>query len=530
MPDQHTTDAAPRDEPPVKLAAALHPPKHVGSPPAGEAVGQSAAQAAAPASRASARRRRVPTLDPADRYVDVDAAERQRFRRRGWTYGDGTGFGRWTPEGIAHRIRQSHCPPHARAALSRALATATAEQIAALASTRISERGVWVDTLDAPTGVGLHPPKAERAGRTADYVTRCPRSQYEARHPPLILWTWDRGHPETARRHVATCGSWRCDGCAPKAASIAFARIREAFSQYDAADVVFVVLTLDQQGRFSGERWSSVDDVYRDVSRRTRNWLKRINRWCEREGVEGPGSRWVATVEAHRTGWPHLNIVMVAPGLARMLKTRRAAALGLGASEHEARMVSGELLTHTLHAGWGPRSTAEVARSVDAVAGYIGKLAKLHDAAVGEIAKLTQRPDAAPLGTRRIRSGVGFLPPRRKSEYTGALVQSWLTPEGPVVHCYGRRSKLDAGTIEREYTRTADADVVIIAEARWLVEHADANLTAGAGCRVDGVGVPAPPLILIDGRIAHERRREFYHERGEVVGLATGHGPEHRIA
>lgn len=442
------------------------PSPPVGPPLAAAAAPSSTAPAPDAASRASARRRRVAPVGPAKVYIDVDDAERTRLIRRGQTYSDGVAIGKWTAEALAARIRERSCPRHVREAMSRALATAPSPQKPCLS---LPEKvSGWSPALqgcdDEPHRP--HPPKAVL--RVADYIARCPRSQFDSTHPPLALWTWERGHPETATRHVCVCGSWRCDGCAPRAASIAFARIREALAPFDARDVVFAVLTLDQLGRYSGERWHSVDDVYRDVSRRTRNFLRRINRWCERLGVEGPGSRWVATVEAHRSGWPHLNIVMVAPGLARIIEAHRDAALALGGTATQATLMWGEALTHALAAGWGPRSTMDVARSSDAVGGYIVKLAKLHDAAVGEIAKLTQRPDVAPKGTHRIRSGLGFLPPRRKSELTGALIASYRGPTGPVAYQYGRPSVLDKTTLERWATRTAEADDVVMAEIAYL--------------------------------------------------------------
>ena len=78
-----------------------------------------------------------------------------------------------------------------------------------------------------------------------------------------------------------------------------------------------------------------------------------------------------------------------------------------------------------VESGWGWFiGTPEVARDLEAVAGYVAKLSSGKAAVLaGEITKPSQAPVNAPLHFRRLRSSRGFLPPRRKNpELTGKLV------------------------------------------------------------------------------------------------------------
>jgi len=163
----------------------------------------------------------------------------------------------------------------------------------------------------------------------------------------------------------------------------------------------------------------------------TSNFLSRLNRWLKKQGMDPVASRWVGVAEAHRSGWPHMNLVLVSKGLAAHLRAERKGLEFDGVQGRALMLARGELADHVLGAGWGPQSTMEVARSKGALAGYLVKLAgeldKDGDAesrgrVVGEVAKLTQVPLNAPLNFRRLRSGRGFLPPRRKGEHTGAML------------------------------------------------------------------------------------------------------------
>lgn len=264
-----------------------------------------------------------------------------------------------------------------------------------------------------------------------------------------MLHVWPKGQVGSAERYVCLCGSWRCDHCMRWKAATDFARMKEAFGPYASSDVVLAVLTLDQDGTFTGERWADAAAAYRALSDMSRRFLKRINRWLRREGLGPVGSRWVATVEAHRSNWPHLNIVMVSRDLARLLESQATALASTGATHRETILVRGEVLHHVLGAGWGPQSTMEQARDKDALASYLVKLAgELDDAfaALGEVCKMTQVPRQAPKGTRRLRSGRGFLPPRRRDPLmTGALLLRWDGPGGVCTKVYGRGRMMTDG-------------------------------------------------------------------------------------
>jgi hypothetical protein len=96
-----------------------------------------------------------------------------------------------------------------------------------------------------------------------------------------------------------------------------------------------------------------------------------------------------------------------------------------GCSAHRnATLLEGELLDIAMSTGWGVQSTAERGRSAEALASYLAKIAGNADATMGELAKLSQSPVSARKGFRRLRAGVGFLPPKRKNpDYTGTLIR-----------------------------------------------------------------------------------------------------------
>lgn len=266
------------------------------------------------------------------------------------------------------------------------------------------------------------------------------------------MWVWQRNNPAALNRVPYQCESWRCATCARHEAAVTFARIKQAVArpELDPSGWVFAVLTLDRNAYYGGRRWSNVSEAYRALSAMSNKLLKRLRR----EYGE-PASNWVAVVEAHRSGWPHINILMHAPALARDLETERMLRLAdpeLADAVAEAQaawrekkkpsnevrerarkvcLIGGRLLEHASAVGWGRQSTAEAARDTDALAGYVVKLAGQHEASMGELAKVTQAPTMAPARFRRLRSGKGFLPPRYYNpDVTGVLVRRRRAPEG----------------------------------------------------------------------------------------------------
>lgn len=250
------------------------------------------------------------------------------------------------------------------------------------------------------------------------------------------IYTWRRDDPAKKLRIPYNCSSWRCPHCCRYEASVTFARIKEACDPLKPTGFCFLVLTLDREGYYSGKKWKNVTEAYRELGRMSEKFLKRLRRWMKAQGMKPLGSEWVAVVEAHRSGWPHMNLILYSPELAEYLERDRVDRERRGFSAREQVLVQGDLRALTVGAGWGPQSTAERGRSPDALAGYITKLAGVAGSTAGELAKITQAPTAAPERFRRLRAGKGFLPPRRSNpEITGTLVRRYYMHElrGPVV-------------------------------------------------------------------------------------------------
>lgn len=281
-----------------------------------------------------------------------------------------------------------------------------------------------------------------------------------------FVWLWNRANGEDQRRIPYSCNSWRCETCRRHVAQQTFARLKEACTQIDEntgepldpKGYVFIVVTLDQNGHRSGRPWADVNEAWGELGRMTTALLKRIGAtWGpetrlqgtkRRRAVRTVGNRWVAVPEAHRTGWPHVNLLVWCPELAEALEADRderledpeladavAEAQALWRSKlpvgpelrqraRRAVVVQGALLEMITASGWGYQSTAERARNLEAVLGYGVKMAGMHDASLGELAKVTQLPMNAPARFRRLRSGKGFLPPVHKNpDITGCLLR-----------------------------------------------------------------------------------------------------------
>lgn len=336
-----------------------------------------------------------------------------------------------------------------------------------LVSTRISERG---PTGDIGAG-GTRSRRLEGSGQGSQGPSAAPgryqRAQNAPGRPVLprhvlmcqnghgAIYTWTRGNAERVLRRPYRCVSWRHDGpCARREAATTFARMREALErpEFDPRGWIFAVLTLDRNGFYGGKRWTDVQAAFRELSRFSRNFLARVRRLCERHGWTSPGSNWVATVEAHRSGWPHCNFAIYAPELAAELEAERervrsAEALRirrlrrqgveraiirreLDAAKRRSILLSGELLEAATSTGWGRQSTAERVRDRSRLTAYMIALAGEAGATSAELAKLTQLPRNAYEKFRRLRSGKGFLPPRRTDpEVTGTMVRREFDPQ-----------------------------------------------------------------------------------------------------
>lgn len=353
---------------------------------------------------------------------------------------------------------------------------------------------------------------------------------------------WKRGQPGAQTRVPYCCNSWRCPVCRRHEAAVLFARLKQAAQELDPRGWVMLVLTLDRDGHYSGKPWRSTDEAYAELGALTRATLARIGKqWgsevryetrVSRKGkvrvvpIHHVGNRYAAVVEAHRSGWPHVNLLVWCPELADELRSEYATrmsdpeianAVALAREcwrnkqavpddvrelARQATLIGGELeeiITRENRRGraWGLQSTAEAARDVDAVLGYCVKLAGLHESSVGELAKVTQVPLNAKQRFRRFRTGKGFLPPRVSNpEVTGCLM---------------RRRR--AGYSPRARWRGADGD--------WEVYAINASADPADAPAIEQAARAEHQLIAEEERILSRQRRydalpmRFAH-RGQV--------------
>lgn len=270
------------------------------------------------------------------------------------------------------------------------------------------------------------------------------------------LVTWPRSNPQDRKYQPANCNSWRHRGpCQDHRFIVDRDRIASALHRYDPEDLCYLVLTFDpKEWDAKGFRPSRALDPYRrarandaQITRMFEGlyscwrefWRgKRIGSTNEHTGVRDQldCNGYVATAEVQRRGWPHINVILVAPGLARRVR-------------EETDEVRRRMTTWKRYPDWNPRERrsmllATVARnvfptlrscgfgraSVEAVrdstrlAAYVAKLAmheplaederqRSDDGVVisAEFAKVSQVPYRAPPNFRRLRSSRGFLDP-----------------------------------------------------------------------------------------------------------------------
>lgn len=208
--------------------------------------------------------------------------------------------------------------------------------------------------------------------------------------------------------------------------------MRDAFEPLDARGCCFFVLTLDRLGTYSGEKkWDDAQSAYRDLGKLSTAFMWRLRRWMTSMGWRPLHNQWVQTVEMHKSGWPHVNLIIWSTELAEWIESETNAKLDDHLDANAAKLVSRELADIVTQSGWGIMSTAERAQSAEAVMGYITKTSGKVEESLGELAKLTQLPNAAPFRFRRLRSGKGFLPKRIKNEeLTGTLVRRQNSNDG----------------------------------------------------------------------------------------------------
>jgi hypothetical protein len=226
------------------------------------------------------------------------------------------------------------------------------------------------------------------------------------------LQLWRPGELDSGWREVSyRCRSWRHDGqCRQERAALDFRRISEAVEDCDPEALVYCVLTF---ARTPGL------DPYEAFEALFRSW-RRLYFSMRRDW---PGLRYVATVESHRSGHPHVNVLLDCRELADAVRAHASAHPSWsreGCAVHCGRELLGG---HLARAGFGQRVWVEVPRTRDGIVGYTAKLARL----ASEAGKFCQVPMDAPPRFRRLRASRGFLPPvrcRGSGEVTGRLVWS----------------------------------------------------------------------------------------------------------
>jgi len=320
-----------------------------------------------------------------------------------------------------------------------------------------------------PEGQGIPSQEEQKIARwrRPKYVESCAHNP-DPDKPTAVFYVYDPKNPLLGfQRGRAFCKSWRCEwGCADHESHIMFSRIEEAFAPYEAEDMVFMVLTLDSPLHALG--LVNLDGVFWELRERFEWFRKRLRRWLDSHEMDDFETRWCAVIEQHESGIPHVNVVFHAPRFARHLKTRCDTQRARGRSKRNARLLAGlehdrndeELqFADMLHdCGFGFSSTAEQVCSKGAVMGYLTQVAKHAGQTLiefaeslsnpgkkkrkprrrrggttgvaGEVAKTSQLPVAAPKGFRRLRSGVHFLPPRRKGNKTGSILHHSTTQDG----------------------------------------------------------------------------------------------------
>lgn len=341
---------------------------------------------------------------------------------------------------------------------------------------------------------GYHMTVAKREGAQPLHPARATRFGWPVRE---FIWPGKAdGTPTLGERKAVAwkCGSRRHVGseCAELAGRILFTRIRDCLHRLPQDELLMMVLTLPRR------EWTSSDDAYRALysmwrllmkmlTRRWGDWVPVIDKktgeqkWSKRRRVLGEvllfgpdgepllqtrgryagqprteivkdfvplwkraRPKTLTVVEKHRSGFPHLNVIMQCKQLALDLGPHAVKQVETPNGRVERRRVPTTVkgartlrelkqLARRCKFGWA--LSASPVESVDAVAGYMVKTAKpsgLTDQegadilsatpVVGELAKSSQVPVNAPLHFRAVRSTPGWLPPMwTESEYEAEM-------------------------------------------------------------------------------------------------------------
>jgi hypothetical protein len=305
-------------------------------------------------------------------------------------------------------------------------------------------------------------PDPEAPGELPRYIRGCSNNP-DPNKPLIYFYTWEKDEPGRVARAPYKCKSWRCPyGCAEHESHVLYMRLEEAFANAPASELVFMVLSCDSHvhelARIGGS--AALRGIYKQMGQRAMYFRRRLRRIVEKLGIPWFDNQWVRVLEMHSSGVPHLNFIIRCPELARFFEDRRRQRRRDGRSKNTARLLASidgfrddidrEIYEALTECGFGYRSTAEVPHDRHRVISYINKVAKRADKTageftrhvraergarrrrrvVGEVAKASQLPTRAPKGTRRVASGIKFIPPRHKGTKTGTVVMRFTTAEG----------------------------------------------------------------------------------------------------
>lgn len=225
------------------------------------------------------------------------------------------------------------------------------------------------------------------------HVSNCAHGKQRQR---WFVHSWEGG-ADTIRQRPYVCNSWRCPHCQPNEARILHGRAMEAFSRQEGQKISFLVLTIPYSYSSTAEE---ALEMYSSLSGMFERFRKRVNRELEKRGMQPIGNRWISVVEAHQSGWPHMNVLIQGNDFASLLeeeeRTQEKSKRG------DFYLLHGLIARHARDCGFG-RVSGNVQGDVRNALSYVIKTAK-------EWNKALQLPLMAEKRFRRVRSGKGFLP------------------------------------------------------------------------------------------------------------------------
>jgi len=165
-----------------------------------------------------------------------------------------------------------------------------------------------------------------------------------------------------------------------------------------------------------GDKAELIRSQHKAIGSMLRRWTRAVNARAKRAGAEPMGYFWYR--EAHKSGVPHVHMLIVSEWVAGMLSRRDAELEGAELEAADAHLAPIELRELGCSIGWGDRMDLQLAKSREALSSYATKL-------VGEVSKGSQTPEHMPLKCRSHGSSRGFLGPRIVDE----SATGWVTDE-----------------------------------------------------------------------------------------------------